>query len=446
MNKPICEFLEKYNNKNPIRLHVPGHKGKNFLGCERYDLTEIDGADELYIPTGIIKESQENACKIFGCPTFYTVEGSSHAIRAMLYLTKIYAEKTNKNYKILATRNVHKSFLSACALLGADVEWIYNESSSNYFSNYLTPEILEEYLNSIKELPCALYVTSPDYLGNILDIENLAKITNKYGVLLLVDNAHGAYLKFLDKHPISLGASMCADSAHKTLPVLTGGAYLHLSSEIYKRLNGYVETALNLFGTTSPSYLILSSLDNVNAYLENGYSNKLKAFIKKLDFLKTKLQSAGYRFIGSEPLKLTIDAKYYGYTGQEFVEILKNNDIFVEFYDFDYVVLMFTIEILDSELKKIADVLLDINKREKIEKTNFSQPKNQRALQLKDVVFSLTKITDTKNALGKVYADFNIPCPPAVPIIMPGEVISNSTIEIFNYYKIDKVKIINIHG
>ena len=96
MNKPICEFLEKYNNKNPIRLHVPGHKGKEFLGCERYDLTEIDGADELYIPTGIIKESQENACKIFGCPTFYTVEGSSHAIRAMLYLTKIYAEKTNK--------------------------------------------------------------------------------------------------------------------------------------------------------------------------------------------------------------------------------------------------------------------------------------------------------------------------------------------------------------
>ena len=327
-------------------------------------------------------------------------------------------------------------------MLGADVEWIYNESSSNYFSNYLTPEILEKYLNSIKELPCALYVTSPDYLGNILDIENLAKITNKYGVLLLVDNAHGAYLKFLDKHPISLGASMCADSAHKTLPVLTGGAYLHLSSEIYKQLNGYVEMALNLFGTTSPSYLILSSLDNVNAYLENGYSNKLKDFIKKLDVLKTKLQSAGYRFIGSEPLKLTIDAKDYGYTGQEFVEILKNNDIFVEFYDFDYVVLMFTIEILDSELKKIADVLLDINKREKIEKTNFSQPKNQRALQLKDVVFSLTKITDAKNALGKVYADFNIPCPPAVPIIMPGEVISNSTIEIFNYYKIDKIKIV----
>ena len=116
MNKPICEFLEKYNNKNPIRLHVPGHKGKSFLGYEKFDLTEIDGADELYLPTGIIKESQDNASELFGCPTYYTVEGSSHAIRAILYLTKIYAKKRGKNYKILSVRNIHKSFLSACAL------------------------------------------------------------------------------------------------------------------------------------------------------------------------------------------------------------------------------------------------------------------------------------------------------------------------------------------
>ena len=115
MNKPICEFLEKYNTKNAIRLHIPGHKGKSFLGFEKYDLTEIDGADELYLPTGIIKESQDNACKLFGCPTYYTVEGSSHAIRAMLYLTKIYANLHGKKFNVLSVRNVYKSFLSACA-------------------------------------------------------------------------------------------------------------------------------------------------------------------------------------------------------------------------------------------------------------------------------------------------------------------------------------------
>lgn len=442
MNKPICEFIEKYNSKNPIRLHVPGHKGKSFLGYEKYDLTEIDGADELYLPTGIIKESQENASEIFGFPTYYTVEGSSHAIRAILYLTKIYAKKHAKNYKILSARNVHKSFLSACALLNAEVEWIYNENQSNYYSNYLTAENLDNYLKSLKDLPCALYVTSPDYLGNILDIESLVNVLKKYEVLLLVDNAHGAYLKFLDKHPISLGASMCADSAHKTLPSLTGGAYLHLSNEIYEDLNGYVETSLNLFGTTSPSYLILSSLDSVNEYLYNGYGKKLCDFTKKLDYLKQELKNAGYTLIGNEPLKLTIDAKSYGYTGKEISEILKNNDIFVEFCDIDYVVLMFTVEILDSEIEKVKTILLSIKKSKEIEKTYFSQSKNERSLSLQETLSSLTEVVDINTSIGKIYADFNLPCPPAVPILMPGEVISNETIEIFKYYDIDKIKVV----
>jgi arginine/lysine/ornithine decarboxylase len=270
----------------------------------------------------------------------------------------------------------------------------------------------------------------------------LAKVAKKYGVLLLVDNAHGAYLKFLDKHPITLGASMCADSAHKTLPALTGGAYLHLSSEIYNELNDYIETALSLFGTTSPSYLILSSLDNVNEYLSNGYDKKLKEFTSKLDLLKKDLKSAGYTLVGNEPLKITIDAKAYGYTGNEIVEILKNNDIFVEFYDLDYVVLMFTTEILDREIEKFKAVLLSIKKRKEIEKTNFSFSKNERSLSLQETISSLTETTYIDSAVGKIYADFNLPCPPAVPIIMPGEVITNNTLEIFKYYNIDKVKII----
>ncbi|MBR6737653.1 MAG: PLP-dependent transferase [Clostridia bacterium] len=442
MDKPICEFLEKYNNKNPIRLHVPGHKGKSFLGYERYDLTEIDGADELYMPTGIIRKSQENASKVFGFPTFYSVEGSSHAIRSMLYLTKIYAKITGKKYKVLSTRNVHKSFLSACALLNAEVEWLYSDNVLSYFSNYLTAKSLEEYLKSSGEMPCALYVTSPDYLGNLLDIEGIAKVAKKYGVLLLVDNAHGAYLNFLGMHPITLGATMCADSAHKTLPVLTGGAYLHLSNEVYNKLSSYVESALSLFGTTSPSYLILSSLDNANDYLENEYKSKLNAFIYKINGLKSVLNSRGYTLVGNEPLKLTINAKNYGFTGQEIANILKENGIYVEFYDIDYVVLMFTIEILDSELEKVKKVLLNIKQRTKLQGTKLAPFKPERALTLQDTLSSLTEIISVENAVGRVYADFNLPCPPAVPIIMPGEVISQNTQQVFKYYNINEIKVI----
>lgn len=441
MKKPICDFLEKYASKNPIRLHVPGHKGKSFLGYERYDLTEIDGADELYLPTGIIKESQENASKVFNSKTFYTVEGSSHAIRSMLYLTKIYAKIEGKKYKVLVARNVHKSFLSACALLGAEVEWLYNLNSSSYFSNYLTASDLDKYLKDQEEKPCALYVTSPDYLGNLLDIENISKVAKKYGVLLLVDNAHGAYLNFLDMHPIKLGADMTADSAHKTLPVLTGGAYLHLSNEVFLKVGDYVETALSLFGTTSPSYLILSSLDNANEYLENGYKDSLKKFLSKLNNLKNDLKNSGYTLIGNEPLKLTIDAKKYGYYGYEIKKILQKKDIYVEFYDIDYVVLMFTAEILDTELEKVKSVLLSIKRKEEIKKTDIISDKPQRILTLREGVGCLTKIVDVDLSEGETYLDFNLPCPPAVPIIMPGEKITNNTIKVFKYYGVKTVKV-----
>ncbi len=442
MNKPICEFLEKYNSKNPIRLHVPGHKGKSFLGYEKYDLTEVDGADELYLPTGIIKESQQNASRLFNCPTYYSVEGSSHAIRAMLYLAKIFAKERNIEYNILATRNVHKSFLSGCALLGANVNWIENLDGGSYYSNYLTPEILENYLKNESVMPCALYVTSPDYLGNILDISGISKVLKKYGILFLVDNAHGAYLNFLDMHPISLGASMCADSAHKTLPVLTGGAYLHLSNEVYNTVGNYVQTSLSLFGTTSPSYLILSSLDSANAYLDDGYKTRLINFIKKIDLLKQALISFGYDLLSSEPLKITIDAKNYGYVGEQIVKVLTKNDIYVEFYDDDYVVLMLTPELIDSEIEKVKQVLLSICKKTKIEKKSLPLVSGKRVLSLTEASASLSKTVDTKNSLGEIYQDFNLPCPPAVPIIMPGEEITLETIEVFNYYNIKTVKVV----
>ncbi len=441
MKKPICEFLEKYDKTNPIRLHVPGHKGKSVLGYEGRDLTEIDGADELYLPSGIIKESQQIASNIFNCPTYYTVEGSSHAIRAMLYLTKIYSQIKGKSYKVLATRNVHKSFLSACALLDAEVVWLNRVSVDNYFSNYLTVEYLENYLKNAEELPCALYVTSPDYLGNLLDIENIANVLKKYDILLLVDNAHGAYLNFLGLHPITLGASTCADSAHKTLPVLTGGAYLHLSNELSLELENYVYTALSLFGTTSPSYLILSSLDNANEYLSDGYKDKLISFIGKLNGFKAELKNAGYKLIGNEPLKITIDANGYGYYGYELNNILKEKGIYAEFYDKDYIVLMFTPQILDSEIEVLKNALLSLPKKEEIKKEKIIFNESEKVLTLRESINSLTETISVDDSENRIYCDFNLPCPPAVPIIMPGERITKNTIETFKYYEVKTVKV-----
>ena len=154
------------------------------------------------------------------------------------------------------------------------------------------------------------------------DIKSLADICKKYNIPLLVDNAHGSYLKFCeeDMHPISLGADMCCDSAHKTLPVLTGGGYLHISHNAPQIFCEQAKNALALFGSTSPSYLILQSLDKANAYIADGYGDKLNKFIKEVNNLK---ETSPIRAVGNEPLKITFAPKEYGYTGEEFAKELE---------------------------------------------------------------------------------------------------------------------------
>ena len=132
MKTPICDFVREYNNSGASRLHMPGHKGKGRLGFEDMDITEIVGADSLYEASGIIRESEQNASKLFGCETFYSTEGSSQCIRAMVYLVSLLAASKGERPVILAARNCHKSFISAAALLDVDVEWI--ESCGGYLS------------------------------------------------------------------------------------------------------------------------------------------------------------------------------------------------------------------------------------------------------------------------------------------------------------------------
>ena len=258
INTPICDFVNRYNKSKTERWHMPGHKGSGALGIEAFDITEISGADSLYEADGIIKESEEIASSLFGAHTFYSTEGSSQCIRAMLYLALLKARNEKKPPIVWAARNAHKTFLSAIALLDMDVEWLYGSEKENYLSCTLCPEELEKGFKKAATLPTALYLTSPDYLGNIADVSAIAEICHRYNVLLLVDCAHGAYLKFLENslYPTDLGADMCCSSAHKTLPVLTGGAYLHLAKSIDADPLAAAKDALALFGSTSPSYLI----------------------------------------------------------------------------------------------------------------------------------------------------------------------------------------------
>lgn len=444
MDTPICDFVKKYADRESLRLHMPGHKGKGVLGVERLDITEIEGADVLYNSHGIIEQSQRNASEIFGsAETLYSTEGSSLCIRAMIELACLYAKDIGREPKILAGRNAHKAFLSAIALLDVDTEWLYPDTFEDIMSCEITPKTLKSALAEMSEMPVALYITSPDYLGNIADVKGLAQICHEMGILLLVDNAHGAYLKFLreSSHPIDLGADMCCDSAHKTLPVLTGGAYLHISKNAPRILCGSAKQAMSLFASTSPSYLILQSLDMANRYLCEGYCDRLRDFLPVVRDLKQKLADAGYVLSGNEELKLTIKSKPYGYTGFEIAEILSKKGIVCELADPDVVVMMLTPEIAE-DMGELERALLSITRRQAI---YAPAPKVSRALRVmtpREAMLSKQRSISIVDAEGEVCADACVSCPPAIPVLVCGEVIDRDAIKCFEYYGIDTVKIV----
>lgn len=438
METPICDFVRRYAKSDTLRLHMPGHKGERLLGIEHLDITEIDGADSLYEANGIICQSEANASALFDSQTFYSTEGSSQCIRAMLYLATLYAKEHGKRPLIAAGRNAHKAFLSAAALLDLDVQWLYPKQSESYLSCEICASDLESELSAASEMPVAVYLTNPDYLGNVVDVHALAEVCHRHGVLLLVDNAHGAYLKFLpgSAHPIDLGADICCDSAHKTLPVLTGGAYLHISNEAYGMFAEQAKAALALFGSTSPSYLILQSLDAANAYLANDYSELLLPFCLKVQKLKELLMEQGYSLQGSEPLKLTIKTKSYGYEGVELAGILRKKNIECEFADPDFVVFMPTPETGEEGLGRLGEALLSIPRRNAIVEMPPSFHRQERVTSIREAAFLPSEVISVEESAGRVLKETSVGCPPAVPIVVCGERMDEAAIRCFRYYGI----------
>lgn len=437
MNTPIFDFIRQYADSNTLRFHVPGHKGAEILGCERLDITEMSGADSLYEAEGIIRQSEDNASFLFGCNTFYSTEGSSHCIRAMVYLASLRAKEQGRAPVIAAGRNAHKSFLSAVALTDAQVRWIYPRGGDSYLSCDITAEDILALDGDVT----AVYITSPDYLGNRVDIGELSRACREKNILLMVDNAHGAYLRFLSQseHPIDLGADMCCDSAHKSLSVLTGGAYLHIKDDSLALMG---KRALSIFGSTSPSYLIMASLDKANETLAGDYKDRLSHTVSKIEEIKKTATERGYTLSGNEALKLTIRTKKYGYTGNVFAEILRENGIEVEFSDPDYVVMMFTTETTDNQLEHLSNVLENIEKREELMLTPPPIPCGEMTLSVREAIFSPCESVAVEEALGRILADAGVGCPPAVCIAVCGEEITKEAIACFRYYGIERINVV----
>lgn len=443
METPICDFVRTYADREPLRFHMPGHKG--FGPIERLDITEITGADVLYSAGGIIQKSRENAARLFGTKaSFYSTEGSTLCIRAMLFLLCRYAGELGRRPLLAACRNAHRSFVTGCALLDIPVRWIYGGAGENLLSCCPSPRELEAQLDRLEERPLALYVTSPDYLGQTADLPAIRAICRKRGMLLLVDNAHGAYLRFLpeSRHPMDLGADLCCDSAHKTLPVLTGGAYLHISHTAPPCFARSAEDALGLFASTSPSYLILESLDRANALLEEDFPRRLAAFLPTVEQSKERLQAAGFEVLSREPMKLCLKTKALGWEGSALAARLEGKGIYSEFSDPDHLVFMLSPLQGEAAMERLTEALLSVERRSPIDRLPPPLPRPRQVMGLKEALFAPRESLAAEACRGRILAEPNVTCPPAVPVLVCGEEIDEAALACFRYYGMEHLQVL----
>ena len=458
---PIADFVRGYAASDTSRLHMPGHKGRGPLGCEGLDLTEIAGADELYEAEGIIAQSEANTARLFGTAgTWYGTEGSSQCIRAMVFLALQAAPNGSQRPVLLAARNAHKALLYAAALLDIDVEWLWPPAGpdASLCACPVDPAALAAALERMEQAgrrPFAVYLTSPDYLGGVQDVAALAPLCHARGVPLLVDNAHGAYLRFLpggSRHPIDLGADLCCDSAHKTLPVLTGGAYLHAGHGMLRPDPAAVRGAMCLFGSTSPSYLILQSLDLCAGALAGDWPARLADCVARLDGLKQDLSGLCPGLVRpSEPLKLVLDGAAVGRSGGALADLFRAHRVECEYADTRYLVLMFAPGNLPRDFDRVRAAAAravscpgtdsapgDLSSAVWPALARQARP----ACSIRQAVFARQERIPARDAAGRVCALPTVACPPAIPIAVSGEEIGPAAVELFRYYGIETVSVI----
>ncbi|UMZ75236.1 aminotransferase class I/II-fold pyridoxal phosphate-dependent enzyme [Natranaerofaba carboxydovora] len=449
---PIYEALKKYINKEYLNFHTPGHcqgkwveeKLKKVIGEKVFkaDLTELPGLDNLNNPVSSIKESERLAAETFGADnTKFLVNGSTAGIMAAIMTA------ASQDEKILIPRNAHKSVYNALILSGADPSYLPLKKTNGNFPLNVDIEVLK---NKLKEnIFKALLLTNPSYYGVCINNINEIKCNPTHNdILMIIDEAHGAHLDFCNKlsdGASKSGADLWVQSIHKNLGSLTQSAMLHFRED--KIDSQRLEAMLSLLQTTSPSYLLLLSLELARYNLEIK-SNLWDDFIERLIRYRQKIieEIKGFELLQKNDLdpsfnlditKLTLFTNKLGVTGYEIAKILREDyNILVEISSYDHILLFLTPAHDEEDLGFVLNALDDLSKR----LLNFNKPLQQnykKIPDIPDIAFKPGDAIKLKNrevnleeACGKISADFVVPYPPGIPVLIPGEIITK---DIINY-------------
>ena len=365
----LNDIAKKYAQNNPIRFHMPGHKGrlKNELNCS-LDLTELFFTDNLYAPSGeinLIYALEERISKCFfknaNVYSLISCTGATLCVQASVLALKTSKLKQNRGeLYIICDRASHVSFVNTISLLGLSPLWIYPGEDF--------PEMIARLAQRQNpENIAGVYVTSPDYYGQMKDIEKISKECKKYSLDLVVDNSHGSHLAFHNGgslHPKNLGADISIDSVHKTLPVLTGAALLFADGKFDKEK--ITRPAMKMFATTSPSYLILQSIEAMVDMLEFCGVTEHERLLFDIESFKRKAAELGFVFYGvefSDPYRIVLNCEN---SGEKLYYFLAQKNIFCEFFDNDCVVALTSISNCADDFKTLFEASKEFAKDNKI--------------------------------------------------------------------------------
>lgn len=438
----LYQKLEEYSKKDIVPLHMPGHKrNTKMLGTQlpyNIDITEIDGFDDLHHADGIIKNIQEKAQKIYNTKkSFLLINGTTCGILAGI------RSFVKKNDKILVARNCHKSVYHAIELNELKPIYVMPKTNEDGINLGITPK---EVKNKIKENPDVKLVvlTSPTYEGIISNIKEIVKICHENKIPVLVDEAHGAHLKFMNKtkelSAVDAGADIVVQSVHKTLPALTQTSLLHINGNMVNEEK--LKHELSIFETSSPSYILMASIENCLDFLQQNenmferYEENLEYFynktkeLKKLEILKNKLTDQYF-----DDGKIVIITTKTNITGKELSEILrKKYKIELEMSSVNYAIAMTSVCDSKENVERLINALIDIDAKLEIQKKPKYEFENILPIISKSIYEAekedkFVKI-DYRKAEGRISKEYMWVYPPGIPIITPGEIISKDIINL----------------
>lgn len=459
---PLIDGLKKYIEENNIRMHMPGHKAKDELKeianlIPQIDLTEVRGVDNLHNAKSIIEDSQKNASRVLGAlHTLYSVNGTTAGIYAGIN------SQTSPGDKLLIARDSHKSVYQSLILGNLEVDYLYPKyDEDNNILIGIEPCQVDEKLMKDKSIK-AVVINYPSYYGVCSDIEAIANIVHKHGRILIIDEAHGSHLAFhnhLPKSALSLGADIVIQSTHKTLPAFTQSSMVHVGSSRVDLEK--LKLHMSIYQTTSPSYILMSSIDYAVDYMDRVGFSQLDRVIKKIDEMTIYLESLDNVKIynGSNKGKELFDFdktkflfKIEGIVGTKLEEILRDDyKIQVELSDYYYCLALITALDSNEDLEKLKLSIEDIARRDKyIEKTSDRKILDIRTLSPKIILtphkafYSDKTSVQLKESVGKISGEFITPYPPGIPILTPGEEITEEIIEYIECVKLENIEILGL--